>query len=125
MNGRKATTNLVLSPLFLVLVIGTSPVDAKEAKQKNDGKKIAAVSVSLPDTVEQPQKKQKPTKAKKSKVTKNVPVSMNHKNLAALSDDEVTRIRLIKRYEGVENPRTDWANGLRTLNWHYTDSVGE
>lgn len=127
MKGKKLALNLLLSPLYLVLVVGSTSVSAKEVTKAKNKQKIASVSIKLPDTVEKanPKSSAKKKYSNKAKTTNKAPVSMNHKDLATLSDDEVTRIKLIKRYEGVENPRTDWAHGLRTLNWHYTDSINE
>ena len=93
--------------------------------KNNNGKKIASVSLPAPEKAT----KNKTVKtignknAKKTKVVQNIGPEI--KNMAQLSDDEVTRIKLIKRYEGIKNPKTDWSNGLRTLDWHYTSGTGE
>ena len=116
----------VLSPVLLVLILGTNSVEAKEAKNK-DRKKIASLSLSQPEKASKKNRNDKKAAQKKARVksTTITPAVLMQNDVANLSDDEVTRIRLIKRYEGVKTPRIDWSDGLRTLNYHYSESVTE
>lgn len=117
---------------LLIIALSTSPLQAKEIKKDKQNKKLAAASIRLPDRVEKTKQEDKnglnktQTLAKsKQSVATSLPAKFRQNDAAVLSDDEITRIKLIKRYEGVKDPRTDWSEGLRTLNWHYTESNGE
>lgn len=113
------TTLLALS----LLTLNTAAQAAPEAKaQKSQNKRIASAS---PTGAKQAKTTKKATGKQKRQIATSLPPELMQNDRATLSDDEITRIKLIKRYEGVPNPRTDWSNGLRTLNWHYTENAGE
>lgn len=123
MRASFSSFNYLLSPLFIVMVFGASAADAKQSSKHNK-KKIASVSIQTKvDT--KAQKAAKKSKKKKTRTTTVTPASLMQKDMANLSDDEITRIRLIKRYQGVKSPRLDWSNGLRTLEYHYSDNLSE
>lgn len=112
------TTLLALS----LLALHTSVQAAPESKpQKSQNKRIASASLAGAKDV----KTNKKAGKQKRQIATSLPPELMQNDRATLSDDEITRIKLIKRYEGVPNPRTDWSNGLRTLNWHYTENSGE
>lgn len=123
MYGTFRTTLLALS----ILAFSASGAQADETASKAGNKKIATISVSTQKEKEKavksaPQKAAASSQKDKRRISTRLPKNLIQNDQATLSDDEVTRIKLIKRYEGVKNPRTDWNHGLRTLNWHYTES---
>ncbi len=125
MHGTFRTTLLALSILTLNgFGIGNgAAAQAEETSKKANGKKLASISISTPKKPEQKAKKANSDLNKnKRRISTKLPDNLIQNDQATLSDDEITRIKLIKRYEGVPNPRTDWNHGLRTLNWHYTES---